>query len=664
MIKRFLLAAIALVMLFTAASCSSCNGDHAENNGGNNGGGKPGNTYPTADDLYKGTHERAAVKRNDYFMMSGMTVYKIVIPADYNSHTMTAATELANFVYEATEVILDITIDTGLSHSVDTKYISLGNTTLSSAVDVELEYGVLGESGYKIVTKDKSVFLLDAGQYGYGLLYAAYDLLYYLIGYEYYAEDTIVYEKGLTDINLYDLNITEVPDFEWRVATYNPPNLNTAAAHRYRVHRRNDGSFMLQAPNGSISHTLQSMFTRGSDPDDWFGDDGHQMCFSAHGNEASMEAFVQATCDRIISYLVENPQVSIFNMGQTDKNVWCDCPACLAERRAYGTDSAVLIKWANRVAEKVEQELEANHGGREFMLSIFAYHKTIGAPVKRENGAAVKDANGNYMPADESVRLRNNLAILLAIHNGVYTQNFYDSANVGAYENGKMWSTLTDNVYTWIYSTNFDDYLAPFNSFDAMQYTYDALKSFNTTWIHDQSQYNQPSPTGFSNLKLYLNSQLQWQVNQNYGKLVDKYFENYFGPAAAPMRKYFEELRTHMTYLEANRGSNGYSNAIYFTGITNSKYWPSGTLEKWQGYIDEAMASIESLKFTDSDLYDTLSKHIRIEGMCIRYLDIAVYKRSGNTDIKQAFKADCIELNITRWCENRDINKLFAEWGI
>src|SRR5699024_4170891 len=115
-------------------------------------------------------------------------------------------------------------------------------------------------------------------------------------------------------------------------------------------------------------------------------------------------------------------------------------------------------------------------------------------------------------------------------------------------------------------------------------------KEFNSVWIHDQSQFNQTSPTGFSVLKGYLNSQLQRQIDQNYTGLIDNFFENYFGPAAAPMRRYFEELRSHMTYLE--KCVTGYSTGIYNSGITDSQYWPSGVLNKWLAYIEEAYDSI------------------------------------------------------------------------
>lgn len=639
----------AVCMLFAFAGC----GKKGTDKGGD---GPTGPVTPIpSEELYQGIHNQSAVARSDAFMENGATAYKIVIPAEDNGKALTSANEIVYFIREASGVTIPIIEDTGLTHTADGRYISIGATALSQGLDVVLDYEEMGDSGYKLLTKDKSVYLLGAGQYGYGLIYAAYDFLKYCIGYEFYTMDTIVYDKNVTDIPLYDFNIYEVPDFDWRVATYMPAGTDTVAANRYRAHRRNDGSFMVQAPSGSISHTLESMFDSKTDPAAWFGDDGYQMCFSAHGYGADFEAFTDAAAERAVKLIAANPQASIFNLGQTDKNVWCDCETCSAEKNKYGTDSAVLIKWANKVAEKTETILDRDYNGRQFMLSIFAYQKTIDAPVKEENG--------QYVPIDDSVKLRDNLAILLAIHNGKYTKSLSDPTNANAYANGLKWGALTKNVYTWIYSTNFDDYLAPFNSFNAMQGNYNAAKQFNSVWIHDQAQYDQPSPTGFSVLKLYLNSELQWQINQNMGELTDKFFANYFGPAAPAMRKYYEELRTHMDYLESS-GNSAYSNAIYFVGITDSSLWPAPVLEKWLGYIEEAYAAIEQLKMTDGNLYETLEKHIRQESISIRYLDIAIYKRVGNLELKNKFRDDCTELNITERDENNRISVLYKDWGI
>ena len=607
-------------------------------------------------ELYSGTHERTVKERNDSFVHDGKTDYKIVVPENASGNLLVAGSELTYFLQLSTGIEFETITDRGLEYSADARYISIGDTKLTSAVnDVTLDYSAMGESGYKIVTRGNTVFFLDAGQYGYGLLYAAYDFLSCMINYHYYTTDTIAYDKDVKEICLKDFDIFEVPDFEWRVVSYNPQNNDTEAANRLRGHRRNDGSFMLQATSGSISHTLEFMFTKGQDPEEWFGVNSKQMCFTARGNEELMSEFVETTAARVVALLKSNPTASVFNLGQTDENSWCGCPTCLAEKKKYGTDSAVLIKWANRVAELVEKDLQENQNGRKFMLSTFAYQKTLDAPVK-------VDAAGNYVPIDDSVKLRDNLAVLMAIGTADYTKSFYDSANAGVYENAKKWGTLADNVYTWFYSTNFHDYLAPFNTFNSMQDNYSAAKEFNSVWIHDQSQFNQTSPTGFSVLKGYLNSQLQWQIDQNYTGLIDNFFENYFGPAAAPMRRYFEELRSHMTYLE--RCVTGYSTGIYNSGITDSQYWPSGVLNKWLAYIEEAYDSIEPLKSSDRNLYDKLYSHIKQESLSVRYLDIAIYRSNGNEDVKQAFRDDCSSLGITNFNENESIETLYSKWGI
>ena len=186
-------------------------------------------------ELYSGTHERTVKERNDSFVHDGKTDYKIVVPENASGNLLVAGSELTYFLQLSTGIEFETITDRGLEYSADARYISIGDTKLTSAVnDVTLDYSAMGESGYKIVTRGNTVFFLDAGQYGYGLLYAAYDFLSCMINYHYYTTDTIAYDKDVKEICLKDFDIFEVPDFEWRVVSYNPQNNDTEAANRLR----------------------------------------------------------------------------------------------------------------------------------------------------------------------------------------------------------------------------------------------------------------------------------------------------------------------------------------------------------------------------------------------------------------------------------------------
>ena len=60
----------------------------------------------------------------------------------------------------------------------------------------------------------------------------------------------------------------------------------------------------------------------------------------------------------------------------------------------------------------------------------------------------------------------------------------------------------------------------------------------------------------------------------------------------------------------------------------NKKYWPKTLLDKWHGYIAEALEAIEPLKMQDEALYNTVYKYIVCERVWINYLRFTYYGNS------------------------------------
>lgn len=630
---------------------------------------------------YNGIHRIDVGATDIDFISDGKTEYKVVIPSDENEYIQKACRELNYFFTRSANLNFTVVTDEGLSYHPNDKYISIGETKLLEEAGIALDFDVLGYSGYIIKTMGNSVFLAGTGSYGYGNLYAVYEFLEHTIDYEIYFSDEIVYDTGVENLKLPDFDVLDVPDFEWRVASYRPMSGSVAEADRFRMLGRSDYSgitdgFMGISPGGSVSHTLDSIFPRETTYYDgygvregykekhpkWLSTEAHQWCFTAHGDDAELQAFVDETVRHIDEdILAKQPSAAIYNLGTADYNSWCECETCLAAKEKYGTDAAVYIQWANRVAEKVETLIEEKYPERRgFLLTIFAYYATEAAPVV--------SGNGGWEPIDESVVLRDNLGILYAPINANFRYSLGTDLvedNRYYYETGLKWTACAENMLTWFYSASFKtSYLAPYNSFDSIQDLYRDAKAFNSVWMQDQAQHGQMGATAFNRLKAYLASKLQWQIELDCSVLIDDWFKNYFKVASEPMRRYFDEMRTQLNVIQAIAPELNRNNS----DIRSAEYFPKPLLERWMSYIDEAYEAIAPLEQSDAALYRKLYDRICLESISPRYLLLWLYGGRYDEDVEAemrlTFKSDCIRLNVNQHNESEDMTVVWEGWGI
>ena len=310
-------------------------------------------------------------------------------PAGVSGDIVTATTELSSWIENATGVDIGITTDEGLSYTSSSKYISLGDTAVAAAAQVALDEDVdVGFSGFQIKTKGESVFVL--GETGSGVLFGTYELLYRLIGFVTYSGDEIYYESK-TQVPLYDFDITDIPDFEYRVTAYGLSTYNAALANRLRYNQQEDVWIPVDGYNWH--NTLKYL-----PPDDhkdahprWYDnkDNPQQLCFLAHGDTEEADALYETLLNVLIGYLDQYPERNNITITQEDVNVWCECEACNKQQEKYGTDAATIVQFCNRISEGVEAHYAELGQTRDINICFFAYHKTESAPVTLVDGEYV-----------------------------------------------------------------------------------------------------------------------------------------------------------------------------------------------------------------------------------------------------------------------------------
>lgn len=647
-VQKIVLFLLAATMVFGAAACTK---------------GEGGNSYvsdapeqtidPDFNEYqYQGTHIYNFTSTGKNIIENGATDYKIVYPAESGDYIDTAVNELILNLAAATKVQMTAVPDTGLVFTSDSKYISLGNTTLAADAGVFVDSEKLTEAGFEIRTVGDSVFMIGGSELG--TLNAIYEFLFRTIDFRVYYNDAPYYEEK-DAVELYNFAITDIPDYTYRLRDYGVYETDERFARRMRINLESDVWIPVE---GDYWHNVFGYLdpdVYGTSHPDWYNSDKTQLCFNAHGDAKEYEAMYEAILKKAKECVDAYPELSNITFTQKDGSYWCNCKTCQAELEKYGTGAPGILKTCNRLAEDLNKYVQGT--GRTIKVSLFAYGNSRNAP-------AVKNADGTFSPIDDSCICGENVYVFCAPQNFDYRYSVYDSENSAVRDNIRAWASLTEQMYIWIYSTNFNNYLLPYNSFDSIQGNYQFFKSIGANYIFNQSQFNQSAATGFSTLKMFLNSRLSWNVNLDYEELLEEFFTNFYLDAAEPMREMFDMFRMHMQYIQSSYNIESGTS----TDILKSQYWPKAFLDQILAKADEAYAAIAPLEREDPDMYEILYDRICLETLCFRYIDLSLYSglKTSQDELaeKKQFRSDAERLNITLFNELTSISSLWDSWGV
>ena len=602
------------------------------------------------------TLHKVSVNETDRsFVKDGRSEYKVIAGED--EQTQKAAFYLVKYIEQATGCTLEFAKPK--DYKKNGKFIVMNVPKLFEEAGLVMPEEDLGVMGYYIKSVEDNVFLTS--NYETGARFAMLAFLRHVVGFKMYAIDAVTFEKdGST---LPDMEIVETPD----------------VPYFYRMHNSNDDpeeSYMMGfVTNGFISYggvlwhnslIYLPIEEYQKDHPKWYSTEGNDLCYTARGDEKELEQMTTIIADKMLEAAELNPEGLFITCTIMDHNDVCLCNACAASAKKYnGSDAAAVVKFTNKINEKVQAELQrqADKKGikkRPLTVMFFAYNGVTRPPVN-------ESADGTFSPVDESVVCDENVAVFYAPISADFNHTFYEKENVNYYEMMNGWGACSEEIYCWLYGTNFRYYMYPYNCWDSMYETYRFCVDMGAPFIMDQEQHNAQASTAFTDLKDYMNSQAVFDLNKEYDAVLDDYFANYYLSANEPMRQYFDELRAWMRYLEETYPAE--VSGFIYTEIAQQKFWPKNTLEHWIDLIDEAYAAAEEYK-DQKVLYDNLIKRIKKESLFPRYVLIEHYSGSYSAEVlnemKLSFKEDAKELNFDRVSESYggEIELVYERWGI
>lgn len=586
---------------------------------------------------------------NDYILKNGTTDYKIVLPKEPTSMEEYAANELQTLFLEATDVKLQIVNDSAVTTA--DKVFSVGRTKLFNATGVEVDKQKLREDGFKLFTVGDDVYMCGGGDNG--TLYAVYEYLYRALNFEQFYADCYTLNKNVRDLKLSNYQITERPDVGYRATSY---GYLSDSQVKNRMRYSGDKFGMFTAVGGESVHNSLNWISLDTYYDahpEWFSPDKTQLCYTARGNEESLNAMVDAALETFKIYYATTPDMKAITLTMTDKQTWCTCEKCLSESEKYGTDAAVCVKFLNKLSEKMEAYVtELNKNDPDFVYDIdllfFAYFSTTAAPVKYDA------ATDTYTPIDESVICGPHVAPWYAPIYMDYTQSITDSSNISYYQNMYGWSAICETMYLWVYETNFSALVLPYDSFNGMPDLFKALADVNASYLFNQSQWTQQKGAwSWHILKSYLTSKLAWDSSLNMNELIDRYFDAMYGPASATMKEWFNSCRVYTQKLM----SEGLYKGTYsvFSSVFTTDYWSYQILRNWMGYAETALSQIEKYKTTDPELYDLYYERIVMERASVNFMMLELYEtKLSKEEARELYNniiADCALCGLTRTTE-------------
>lgn len=707
--KKIVALILSVTTLLSAGLLSSCGKD---NNSGN--GETINKTVTDATehlvDESKLLHRVSVKDTGRSFVKDGKTDYKIVIGKSGNE-IVKAAAFLAGQIGICTGAYPELIYDTdgdgiadGETKSVtwnpQAKYLILAHDNFESLAGIkwatEEDSSIkLGYSGYMIKSVGESVFFKVNSIYGYQT--AVLSFLREVLGYEWFSEDTITFTKS--GETLPDLDIVEKPDFDLNYRSgYVSENGKFATGQTdTELFAYTDGAFvhnsLIFLPPAQYSEEHSSWYS-----DKWAMYRGEylpeQLCYTAHGNKAEYDKMIDTSTKRVLHYLEQNETACTITFTQQDNYSACDCETCTAAAEAFGSISSTYIMFINDLEDKVRAALEeqAKENGtepRKITILFFAYLATKNAPVSgtsKENYEVAKNPDNEVafngktytLPYNKTyangIVCNENVGCFWAAIGATYNRSFYEDtpANQEARESLEKWGLITDKIYAWIYDTNFHKFLYPYNSYDSLVETARCLKDNNADFLFVQAQgayngfSNQVTPC-FGALKTYTAMSVRFSVNMDYGKATDRFFENYFREAAAPMRRYYEKMTNYLRFLEEKYPSV-FTGNIYDTFVSEPQYWSISLMKDWLALCDEAYASVEIYKTTNPELYETLVKHIKTETIFPRFVICENYAGYYSVEeiknLRTELYNDCDELKIEAYSENDGLKPYFEKWGV
>jgi hypothetical protein len=281
---------------------------------------------------------------------------------------------------------------------------------------------------------------------------------------------------------------------------------------------------------------------------------------------------VVAAAAALDQWMAENPEQSYFSVSQNDTEQLCECPACRTVVEREGAPSGLYLEFVNALAQRVE----AAHPGK--FLCTMAYRFTEKPPLTvRPRANVIVQMCPIYIclahplnecGEDAGARHFGDLVGWAQTNSEEFLRHL------------EGWSKLTDRLFFWHYSTNFQHLLTPFPDFRQTAVNLQLYHQHGGRGVFFQGSCDDPGGSD-SDLRAWVLARLLWNPALELEPLVNEWLQGVYGPAWKPMRRLYE--------LVQERAADPAAHLHLYDPVIASR-WPAPVLEEMRRVVEEALA--------------------------------------------------------------------------
>lgn len=456
---------------------------------------------------------------------NGATEYSIVVSDAATKAEMTAANTLKKYLEEISGAQFPVVTDAAAPAE---KELVVGVTNRDG--EVAIDRSEYRDDGVRILSDGEKLFLTGGAKRG--AVYAVYTFLEDFLGCRWFTTELTVI-PAIRHLAVAPIDYTYVPCFDLRQTYW---NFSTKSADFCAAHKLHGVMAYLSEDYGGCAeeycinsvHTLQWIITR-----DMF--DSHPEYFGCDDNGTrspnrqpclSNDDVLRLVTDYAKQYFATYN--NILSISQNDGMSFCQCDECKAFNKAHGnTDAASMVNFVNKVAEEVRKTYP------DARFETLAYQDSLLPP--------------------ENIEIADGIVIRMCPVNGCVLHDFDDPAckkNAEFNKAMQRWAELTDTIYMWNYSTNFQYYYAPFPNIGTLQARYRYFRDNNVVGVFDNGCGEDMVAGEFHDLKTYLVLKLMWDPDTDIERHISEFCAAYYGEAAGDVIEFIR------TFEKAVKGYN------------------------------------------------------------------------------------------------------------
>lgn len=493
----------------------------------------------------------------------GVSSHSIVISAEASASERNAAKQLKKYLGDMSGCQLPILQDVDPSPQGPT--IVIGDSKRTAELLPGFDVGSLKEEGIAIKTVGDNILLL--GSRTRGSLYAVYTFLERL-GVRFYSP-TVERVPQQASVSFPATEYTHVPSFHFRLVTY-VQYLNPEYSSKVKI---NMNPLSLPAVGGNLPISVRHMthtFYQLVPPEKHF--DAHPEYFAMVKGQRRKEdaqlcltnpGAIRTATETVLEWMRQDPVSRSFGVVQNDCLGYCECDQCRALDEKEESHAGSLIFFCNEIARAVAQqypELDMDGVPRK-MIHTIAYTYTQKPPKTIKPEPSLTIVMCHMYPSCDSH------SIQVCPLNKAYRE---DMAG---------WLAYSPRMLVWHYVVDFTHFCLPFPNFNAIRADLPWYKEMGVSGVLCQAAISGE----LSELRHYVCAKLLWDVNESVDTLVDDFMEGFFGPAAQPMRAYFDLI--HKQVQDPERHMHLYS------GL-EAGYLPPEVGDEISRLFDEAEAMV------------------------------------------------------------------------